>query len=74
MHFSGESVCYIAQSPYICNVFFMVLDLRLTMRLAVRDGWPFLFYYNPLKSTSVKRREGMRQLEIVQGSLPTASK
>ena len=26
----------------ICTVFFMVLDLRLTMRLAVRDGWPFL--------------------------------
>ena len=26
-----------AESPYICNVFFIVLDLRLTKRLAVWD-------------------------------------
>ena len=35
-------LCCITKSLYICTVFFMVLDLRLTMRLAVRDGWPFL--------------------------------
>ena len=23
--------------PYICNVFFMVLDLRLTMKIGCRD-------------------------------------
>ena len=26
-----------AESPYLCNVFFIVLDLRLTKRLAVWD-------------------------------------
>ena len=42
--------CYIPESPYICNVFFIVLDLRLTkvgvqrysffcIRFKVNKGW-----------------------------------
>ena len=30
-----------AESPYLCSVFFIVLDLRLTKRLAVWDRYPF---------------------------------
>ena len=41
-HFSCQFVCCITYKLYICTVFFMVLDLRLTMRLAVReDGLSF---------------------------------
>ena len=31
-----------AESPYLCNVFFIVLDLRLTKRLAVWEDSLFL--------------------------------
>ena len=30
-------ICKVDRSPYICTVFFIVLDLRLTKRLAVWD-------------------------------------
>ena len=42
MRFLYDLLVLILRMLYLCNVFFMVLDLRLTMRLAVRDGWPFL--------------------------------
>ena len=34
----------IQESLYICIVFFMVLDLRLTMEIGCRDDNLFLFY------------------------------
>jgi hypothetical protein len=30
--------------PYLCIVFFMVLDLRLTIKIVVVVRQPFLFY------------------------------
>ena len=36
-----------AESPYLCNVFFIVLDLRLTKRLAVwEDSLFFMSTYD----------------------------
>jgi hypothetical protein len=37
---------YVAQHkmPYLCTVFFMVLDLRLTIKIMVVVRQPFLFY------------------------------
>ena len=36
LRFAPEIWIY-AESPYLCSVFFIVLDLRLTKRLAVWD-------------------------------------
>ena len=44
---------YVAQhikSFYICNVFFMVLDLRLAMRIGCRDD-NLSFLYIPIKDS-----------------------
>ena len=35
------------KTPYICTVFFMVLDLRLTMKIGCRDDNLFLLYTLP---------------------------
>ena len=35
---------YNIKTPYICTVFFMVLDLRLTMKIGCRDDNLFLLY------------------------------
>ena len=39
-----------AESPYLCNVFFIVLDLRLTKRLAVWEDSLFFCPYIKRKS------------------------
>jgi hypothetical protein len=44
MHFSAEKLCWTAYLYYLCTVFFMVLDLRLTMKIVVVVRQPFLFY------------------------------
>ena len=36
------------KKQYLCTVFFMVLDLRLSKRLGCRDDNPSFFYYIPL--------------------------
>jgi|GEM_PF-4930744 len=36
----------LADTPYLCIVFFMVLDLRLTMKIGCRETtFPFLYTY-----------------------------
>ena len=35
---------YNIKIDYLCTVFFMVLDLRLTMKIGCRDDNLFLFY------------------------------
>ena len=35
---------YNIKITYLCTVFFMVLDLRLTMKIGCRDDNLFLFY------------------------------
>ena len=43
-----------AESPYLCNVFFIVLDLRLTKRLAVCYRYPvFMLFIFLLFFTSI---------------------
>ena len=42
-----------AESPYLCSVFFIVLDLRLTKRLAVCEDSLFLLPY--MKNMYLKR-------------------
>ena len=40
--FSIETFCKFIGKTYLCNVFFIVLDLRLTKRLAVWEDSLFL--------------------------------
>ena len=41
--FLPKIVCQFTKTVYICNVFFMVLDLRLTMKIGCRETTiPFL--------------------------------
>jgi len=44
--FIVEALCCKTQNTYICNVFFMVLDLRLTMKIGCRETtFPFLYTF-----------------------------
>ena len=43
MHFFWQNPCIFSKSTYLCNVFFIVLDLRLT-RLGY-SGIPFFLPY-----------------------------
>ncbi len=39
-----QNMFYNIKIDYLCTVFFMVLDLRLTMKIGCRDDNLFLFY------------------------------
>ena len=43
----------VKENVYICTVFFMVLDLRLTMEIGCRDDNLFLFYSYPVFSNPI---------------------
>ena len=43
MQIFAPIICFITQNPYLCIVFFMVLDLRL-MKIGSLGRFPFLFY------------------------------
>ncbi len=41
--FYSAKLAQMGQQAYICNVFFIVLDLRLTMKIGCRDDNHFFF-------------------------------
>ena len=52
MNFPKKNACYITQSLYICTVFFMVLDLRLTMKIGC-PRWIAFFAFIRILSKSI---------------------
>ena len=49
MLFLEDFICYITQNPYLCIVFFVVLDLRL-MKIGSLGRFPFfMFQKRPIK-------------------------
>ena len=54
-----------AESPYLCSVFFIVLDLRLTKRLAVWDRWPFLYPFFRIFEGHKTRMNIMRTILLI---------
>ena len=60
-YFFSWIICRFIRSPYLCNVFFIVLDLRLTKVGVQRYSF---FYVRTLGSTGYKKRETRQKAKV----------
>ena len=55
---------------YICIVFFMVFDLRLTMKLAICEDGLFLFYAKFPRSPPMRRKKWLLFIACYNKEIP----